>query len=195
MKIKQFKEKYSKEPRKQDKKNSQKADTKWLLLITIISFIISFCLSLISELIIPNTIITVSIFLVLIFIFIGVIFDAIGLAVATADEKIFHSMATKKVKGARKAIKLINQKDKVSSFLNDVIGDICGVVSGSCGLAISIKLASIIGTSQILLTIITTSIISALTIGGKAFGKTIAINNCNEILFEFSKILSIFNKK
>lgn len=195
MKIKQFKEKYSKEPRKQDKKNSQKADKKWLLLITIISFIISFCLSLISELIIPNTVITVSIFLVLIFIFIGVIFDAIGLAVATADEKIFHSMATKKVKGARKAIKLINQKDKVSSFLNDVIGDICGVVSGSCGLAISIKLASIIGTSQILLTIIITSIISALTIGGKAFGKTIAINNCNEILFEFSKILSIFNKK
>lgn len=195
MKIKQFKEKYSKEPKKQDKKNNQKKDTKWLLSITIISFIISFCLSLISELIIPNTFITVSIFLVLIFIFIGVIFDAIGLAVATADDKIFHSMATKKVKGARKAIILINQKDKVSSFLNDVIGDICGVVSGSCGLAISIKLALIIGMNQVLVTIITTSIISALTIGGKAFGKTIAINNSNEILFEFAKFLSIFSKK
>ena len=139
MKIKQFKEKYTKEPKKQDKKKSQKADTKWLLTITIISFIISFCLSLISELIIPNTFIAVSIFLVLMFIFIGVIFDAIGLSVATADDKIFHSMATKKVNGAKQAIKLINQKDKVSSFLNDVIGDICGVVSGSCGLAISLK--------------------------------------------------------
>lgn len=195
MKIKQFKEKYTKEPKKQDKKKNQKADTKWLLTITIISFIISFCLSLISELIIPNTFIAVSIFLVLMFIFIGVIFDAIGLSVATADDKIFHSMATKKVNGAKQAIKLINQKDKVSSFLNDVIGDICGVVSGSCGLAISIKLAPIIGMNQVLVTIITTSIISALTIGGKAFGKTIAINNCNEILFEFSKFLSIFSKK
>lgn len=195
MKIKQFKEKYTKEPKKQDKKKSQKTDTKWLLTITMISFIISFCLSLISELIIPNTFIAVSIFLVLMFIFIGVIFDAIGLSVATADDKIFHSMATKKVNGAKQAIKLINQKDKVSSFLNDVIGDICGVVSGSCGLAISIKLASIIGMNQVLVTIITTSIISALTIGGKAFGKTIAINNCNEILFEFSKFLSIFSKK
>lgn len=129
------------------------------------------------------------------FIFIGVIFDAIGLSVATADDKIFHSMATKKVNGAKQAIKLINQKDKVSSFLNDVIGDICGVVSGSCGLAISLKLANIIEINPVLVTIITTSIISALTIGGKAFGKTIAINNCNEILFEFSKFLSIFSKK
>ena len=195
MKIKQFKEKYTKEPKKQDKKKSQKTDTKWLLTITMISFIISFCLSLISELIIPNTFIAVSIFLVLMFIFIGVIFDAIGLSVATADDKIFHSMATKKVNGAKQAIKLINQKDKVSSFLNDVIGDICGVVSGSCGLAISIKLASIIGMNQVLVTIITTSIIPALTIGGKAFGKTIAINISNEILFEFSKFLSIFSKK
>lgn len=195
MKIKEFKEKYSKEPRKKDKKKKVKADSKWLLTVTILSFVISFILSLISELIIPNTFITVSMFLVLIFIFIGVIFDIIGLSVATADDKIFHSMATKKVKGAKQAIKLINNKDKFSSFFNDVIGDICGVISGSCGLAISIKLAALISTNQIITTIIITSIISALTIGGKAFGKTIAINNSNEILFEFSKILSVFQKK
>lgn len=195
MKIKEFKEKYKDEPKKQDKKRKQKTNKKWLLTVTTISFSISFILSLISELIIPNTVITVSIFLVLIFIFIGVIFDIIGLSVATADEKIFHSMATKNVKGAKQAIKLINKKDRVSSFLNDVVGDICGVISGSCGLAISIKLASIVGTNQILTTIIITSIISALTIGGKAFGKTIAINNCNEIVFEFSKFLNIFTKR
>ena len=194
MKTKKYKEKYTKEPKKQDKKKNKKPNTKWLLTITTISFLISFCLSAISELIIPNTFIGISIFLVLIFILIGVIFDIIGLAVATADEKIFHSMATKKVKGAKKAINLINQKYKVSSFLNDVIGDICGVISGSCGLAISIKLAPIIGINKVLTTIIITSIISALTIGGKAFGKTIAINKCNEIVFEFSKLLSIFSK-
>ena len=49
------------------------------------------------------------------------------------------------------AIELIKNKDKVSSLLNDVIGDICGVVSGSCGLAISITLASLLGTSKILI--------------------------------------------
>lgn len=195
MKIKEFKDKYSKEPRKQDKKRKVKTDSKWLLTVTLLSFVISFILSLVSELIIPNTFIAVSIFLVLMFIMIGVIFDAIGLSVATADDKIFHSMATKNVKGAKQAIKLINKKDKFSSFFNDVIGDICGVISGSCGLAISIKLSLLIGTNQIVTTIIITSIISALTIGGKAFGKTIALNNCNEILFEFSKLVSIFGKK
>ncbi len=195
MKIKEFKDNYTKEPKKKDKKINNKTDKKWLLTVTSIAFVISFILSLISELLIPNAFIAISIFLVLIFIFIGVIFDIVGLAVATADDKIFHSMATKNVKGAKRAIKLINKKDRVSSFLNDVVGDICGVISGSCGLAISIKLAAIIGSSQIITTIIITSIISALTIGGKAFGKTIAINNCNEILFEFSKFLNIFTKK
>lgn len=195
MKLKEFKNKYTEDKKDKEKKKKQPSNTSWALKIIIISFTISFVLSLISELIIPNTFIAVSIFLVLIFISIGIVFDAIGLAVATADEKIFHSMATKNVKGAKQAIKLITNKDKVSTFLNDVIGDICGVISGSCGLAISLKLDNILGTNQMITTIVITSIISALTIGGKAFGKTIGINKCNEIVFEFSKILSIISKK
>ena len=90
MKIKEFKDSYSREPRKQDKKRKVKTDTKWLLTVTILSFVISFGLSFVSELVIPNAVIAISIFLVLMFIFIGVIFDAIGLSVATADDKIFH---------------------------------------------------------------------------------------------------------
>lgn len=194
MKTKNYKDEYKKEPIKKDKTKKEKQDKGWILTVTIVSFVISFIMSLISELIIPNAVISISIFLVLVFIFIGIIFDAIGLSAQTADPKIFHSMATKKVKGSKKAIELIKNKDKVSSLLNDVIGDICGVVSGSCGLAISITLSSLLGTSKILTTIIVTSIISALTIGGKAFGKTIAINNANEIIFEFSKIIGIFSK-
>ncbi len=194
MKTKNFKDEYKKEPIKKDKSKKEKPDKKWIITVTILSFIISFIMAFISEIVIPNAVISISIFLVLVFIFIGIIFDAIGLAAQTADPKIFHSMATKKVKGSKKAIELIKNKDKVSSLLNDVIGDICGVVSGSCGLAISITLAGLLGTSKILTTIIITSIISSLTIGGKAIGKTIAINNANEIIFEFSKIVGIFSK-
>ncbi len=194
MKTKNYKDEYSNEPTKKDKTKKEKRDKKWIIVVTILSFTISFIMALISELIIPNAVVSVSIFLVLVFIFLGIIFDIIGLAANTADPKIFHSMATKKVKGSKKAIELIKNKDKVSSLLNDVIGDICGVVSGSCGLAISITLASMLGTSKLLTTILVTSIISSLTIGGKAFGKTIAINNANEIIFEFSKILNIFSK-
>ena len=180
---------------KNDKKDKQKTDFRWLLLVIVLSFVISFGMALISELIIPNSFITISIFLVLIFIFLGIIFDMIGLAVATADSKVFHSMSTKNVKGAKQAIIFINNKDRVASILNDVVGDICGVVSGSCGLAISLKLGSLMGYDKILTTVIVTSIISALTIGGKAFGKTIAINNCNTIVFEFSKIVNLFKKE
>ena len=193
MKTKNYKVDLKEEPKREKKK--EKSDKKWIFLVTILAFFISLVMSLISELIIPNTVIAVSIFLVLIFIFIGIIFDIIGLSAQTADPKIFHSMATKKVKGAKKAIELLKNKDKVSSFLNDVIGDICGVVSGSCGLAISINLANMFDFNKLVTTIIVTSIISALTIGGKAFGKTIAINNSNEIIFEFAKVLNIVKNK
>ena len=194
MKIKKYKDKYSKEPIKKDKTKKEKRDKKWIIIVTILSFVISFVMALISELIIPNAVISISIFLVLVFIFIGIIFDVIGLATSTADPKIFHSMATKKVKGSKKAIELIKNKDKVASLLNDVIGDICGVVSCSCGLAISITLAELINTNKVLTTVIVTSIISCITIGGKAFGKAIAINNANEIVFDFAKTLNIFSK-
>lgn len=192
MKIKDYKTSLKEEPRKE--KKHEKSDKKWIFKIVILAFFISLVMSLISELIIPNTFIAIAIFLVLIFIFIGVLFDIIGLSVQIADSKIFHSMATKKVKGAKKTISLIKNKDKVSSILNDVVGDICGVISGSCGLAISISLANTFDFNKLVTTIIVTSTISALTIGGKAFGKTIAINNANEIIFDFAKVLNIFFK-
>ena len=193
MKTKDYKTSLKDEPKKERK--HEKSDKKWIFKITALAFFISLIMSLISELIIPNTFIVIAIFLVLIFIFIGVLFDIIGLSVQVADSKIFHSMATKKVKGAKKTISLIKSKDKVSSILNDVVGDICGVVSGSCGLAISISLSNMFGFNKLVTTIIVTSIISALTIGGKAFGKTIAINNSNEIIFDFAKILNMFSKE
>lgn len=192
MKTKKYKISLKDEPKKE--KKHEKSDKKWIFKITILAFFISLIMSLISELIIPNTFIMVAVFLVLIFISIGIIFDIIGLSVQIADPKIFHSMATKKVKGAKKTISLIKNKDKVSSILNDVVGDICGVISGSCGLAISISLSNTFDFNKLVTTIIVTSIISALTIGGKAFGKTIAINNANEIIFDFAKALNIFSK-
>ena len=169
-------------------------DTKWILSITIIAFVISFIFSLVAELVIPNAFIVISIFLVFIFIFLGIIFDIIGVAISVSDQKSFHSMATKRVNGAKTAIKLTNNREKVSSFCNDVIGDICGVISGSCGLSIAIKLSSIFSFNLLITTLIITSIISAITIGGKALGKKTAIKNSNKIVYEFSKIISPFTK-
>ena len=53
----------------------------------------------VSETVIPNVGILIGIILTFIFIFVGVLFDMIGIAVTTSDEAQFHSMASKKVKG------------------------------------------------------------------------------------------------
>ncbi len=66
-----------------------------------------------------------------VFIGLGIVFDMIGVAVTAADPKPFHSMAAHKEKGAKAAIRLLQNANQVSSVCNDVVGDICGIVSGS----------------------------------------------------------------
>ena len=85
----------------------------------------------------------VAFLILLAIILIGIIFDIIGMAVATADEKPFHSMASRKVAGASDAIKLLRNAERVSSICNDVVGDICGVVSGSASATIAALIVSL----------------------------------------------------
>ena len=133
-------------------------------------------------------------FVIIVFIGIGVLFDTIGVAVTSADEAPFHSMSSKRVKGAKMAVMLKKNSDKVSSFCCDVIGDICGIVSGAAGVAVASKMTLLFGISTVISGLIVTGFIAALTIGGKSFEKAIAINNGNKILYEFAKVLSIFSK-
>ena len=118
----------------------------------------------------------------------------VGVAVQSADEKPFHSMNSRKVKGADIAVSLKKNADKVSSFCNDVIGDICGIISGTTGSIIAIKLATFINLDKFIVTLLVTALVSALTIGGKAMGKSVAINKSNNILYQFAKFLSHFYK-
>ena len=167
----------------------------WIIKIVIASFIISIIFTLISEIAIPNVGIILGIVLTLVFIFIGVLFDMVGVAIATADEAVFHSMSAKKVKGAKMAIKLKKNADKMASFFNDVIGDICGIVSGSTGAVITIKIIEKTNGNDLFITLIIMGLISALTIGGKALEKGYAMKQSNKILIRFAKILSIFSKE
>lgn len=180
--------------KKLNKKKSV-VDINWIIKIIISSFIISVIFTLISETAIPNVGIIMGIVLTLIFILIGVVFDMVGIAVATAEEAQFHSMTTKRVKGAKMALKLKRNAAKVSSFCNDVVGDICGIVSGSTGAVIAIKIVDLYKFNGLIVTLIVMGIISALTIGGKALEKGLAMKKSNKILFNFARILSIFSKE
>lgn len=166
----------------------------WTIKIIIMAFIISFMFSLGSEIIMPKVNIITSIIILALFIIIGIIFDMIGVAITTCDIKPFHSMNSKKISYAKTAIKLIQNSAKVSSFCNDVIGDICGIISGSAGVIISTGITQIFNTNLLLTSLITTSLIASLTIGGKAIGKTIALKNNTSIIKKFSKIIHIFYK-
>ena len=181
--------------KKQNKKRKvAESNYKWVIQTTVMAFMISLAFSFISEITIPNVNIIGGIILVIIFILIGILFDIIGIAVASADIKPFHSMNAKKVKGSDISVSLIKNAAKVSSFCNDVVGDICGIISGSASAMIAITIATKLNANIFIVSLITTSIIAALTIGGKALGKSFAINKSNIILYESGKFISYFYK-
>ena len=110
--------------KKKEKVKKEIIDWSWIAKILFISFIISFFMSFISEITIPNLSLVFGILVTLLFIFVGILFDLVGVAVTSADEAVFHSMNSRKVKGAKMAVKFKKNADKVSSFCCDVIGDI-----------------------------------------------------------------------
>lgn len=174
------------------KKEKKLVDYKWVLKISIIAFTLSIMFSLLSETIMPNVNILVGIIILIAFIALGILFDMIGVSVTAADETPFHSMASRKVRGAKIAVKFKKNADKVSSFCNDVIGDICGIVSGSTGAILALTISNSMNIDPLIVSLFVTAIIAALTIGGKAMGKSIAVNKSNIILYEFSKTVSLF---
>ena len=130
----------------------------------------------------------------LLFILIGILFDIIGTAALTADEATFHAKSAKKIKGAKEGVYLIKNANRISSICNDVIGDICGIVSGSIGAMLAINISSQINISVVITTLFISSIISSLTVGGKAIGKKYAIKNSDNIIFITAKIFNKFKK-
>jgi CBS domain containing-hemolysin-like protein len=193
--IKKFKEKYEDKIKKRDKVVKKTVDFKWILTISFLAFIISLVFSGGSNFILDNVNVYFGLLIIILFIIIGVIFDMIGIAVASADEKPFHSMASKRVKGSRTAIKLIKNAEKVSAFCNDVIGDICNIISGSAGAVVAAQLSSKYHFDIVITALIVTALIASITIGGKAMGKSYAINKSEVIIYKFAKIISTFKGK
>lgn len=124
----------------------------------------------------------------------------LGIASAAADEAPFHAMAAEKVNGAKEAIAIIKNADKFSSFCNDVIGDISGIVSGTATVVVVLQITSILGYSEgssmeLTLSVIFTSFVAAITVGGKAIGKYFAINASTNIIMLTGKLIAFVESK
>ena len=175
-----------------NKKNKNK-ETNWILTITFLAFFITIIFSLGAQSILESVNIFVGIIIILLFIFIGIIFDIVAVAVTVGNEDDFHAKATKKVKGSKTALNLIKQSAKVANVCADVIGDICGVLSGAISATIAMKIMAQF-TLPFDMQFIISAIVASLTVGGKAVGKTIAQEHSTSIIHIVSKILSVFSK-
>ena len=167
----------------------------WIYQIILWTFILSILFSYITNFISLHTNIIITCFLIIIVIVIGILFDMLGASSLTSKESTFHAMNSKKIKGAKEAIKIIKNNVKVSSICNDIIGDICGIISGGLGAVLAINIVNRFSANITLTTIVISALISSLTIGGKAICKTIAIRKADKIVFEVSKIITFFKRK
>lgn len=180
----------SERDRSKDKNSGKKKSGRsWALRVFLLAMALSAMLSFFSSTALEGAGYAVAGLVLAAFIGLGIAFDMVGMAVTAADPKPFHSMAAHKEKGAKAAIRLLQNANQVSSFCNDVVGDICGIVSGSTAAVIVTQLQRDLGTTSVLVSIGVTALISGITIGGKALGKTVAINQCTSVVYRVARIM------
>ena len=166
--------------------------TRWrkVLTLTIVTFLVSLAFNLGSNSVLSFVPLTIGLVLLLFIILIGVIFDIIGVSATAGEEAPFHAMASNRVFGAKQAIWLVRNADSVSTFCNDLIGDVAGTLSGAIGVAIVFNLGDLsAGLGETLANTFIVALIAAFTVGGKSIGKNFAISNSTTILIIVGRIL------
>ena len=178
---------------KQDKKSGESSH--WAAKAFLLAVGLSAALSLASEAVLSGAGLAVALIILCLFILLGIVFDIIGVAVTAADPRPFHSMAAHKVRGAKDSLKLIRNASTVSSVCNDVVGDICGIVSGTTTTVIVVQLQSMFDfVPALFLSVGLTALVSGFTIGGKALGKNVAMKSSTRVVSLVGRVMSDFNK-
>ena len=175
------------------KREDKRKNRKWVIQVFLMTIAISGTISLLSDVVMERSNIFVAFVILLLIVLVGILFDIVGMAVTSADEKPFHSMASRKVPGAQECIKLLRNAERVSSICCDVVGDICGVVSGSASATIA---AQILANFEFgwpdIVSLLLSSLVAALTVGGKAIGKSLAVNSSTSIVYLTGQVLYTF---
>lgn len=178
-------------------KNKENKKEKWKYSWAVQAFFLTFLLSLLFSFISTNAInhltLIPAIIILIIVIAIGVLADIIGIAVTVGNEEDFHAKASKKIEGAKSSIKLIRNSAKVSNICCDVIGDICGVLSGAISAMIAIKITEILHVT-VNTNFLISAIVAAVTVGTKAAGKILAQVNSTQIVHMVGTVFRKFIK-
>ncbi len=172
----------------------------WSISVAVITFVLAALFAIISTALLNGLSWAAGMIVVFCIVLIGILFDIIGVAATASQEKPFHAMAAEKVHGAKQAILITRNADRVASFCNDVIGDISGIVSGTASAIVVIQLTIQFGQGdgslfQTIVSVIFTSVVAAMTVGGKALGKTYAIRYSKNVVFQVGRLLYILEEK
>jgi len=173
----------------------KKTNYRWLIKIVLVSVAASLVFTFASTEILGLAGYAVSFAMLAAFIAIGIAFDVIGIAATAATEAPFHSMAAHHTQGAAESLRLVRGADRVSSFCNDVVGDVTGIVSGTTAALIAARLMEGLSTENILFPLLISGAVTGLMVGGKAAGKTFAINNSTAIVFRIGRIIRFLRPK
>lgn len=172
----------------------KKSELGWSFIVLLLAFSLSVIFGIASEFALDEASVWIAALIIVIFIAIAIISDMVGVAIASAEIEPFHAMAAKKVRGAKQAIKLVNNASKVASIASDVIGDVCGILSGAAAASIAIMIDTGSTFYNILIATACSALVASLTIFGKSIFKKYAINNAESIILILGKVMSIFSK-
>ena len=166
----------------------------WVIEVFFLTLFLSAAISAVSDAVISDAELWLALCVLAFLIFLGVLFDMVGVAVTGADSAPFVAMASRKVRGAKQSILILKNAERVASFCNDVIGDICGVVSGAAGATITAILYTHMQgrISLVLLGVLVSAFVSAMTVSLKAWGKTVAMSKSKEVVRITGIFLSFF---
>ena len=165
----------------------------WAIKITIITFVLAILFSFLSQIATSSSQLFVPYMVLIFMIFISIITDAIAVSVKSCDVDRLFFLTKGKNFEYEIILKMVCNADKVNNICADVIGDMCGILSGACGATIVAKADNL--SYNYINAICVSSLIVAITVGGKAYMKDIAIHSSEEYLISCIKLLKIFIRK
>ena len=171
---------------------------KWVTKAFVLSISLSIVFGMMSQSVFPVLPAFLSIFVILFFIFVSCLFDMIGVAFTSFDKS--RLVLYEKEKCFEIAKRLCENTDKISSFCGDIVGDICGILSGAGGVSLVVNLNLKNANIAFLLTCFVSSLIAGLTILGKAIMKTYAVESAETVVIKTANVLqnpifSLFKRK
>lgn len=190
-------EKKHREAHSKDKKKKIPQWLVWGISVLFLSFGLTVIFSFLTELVIDeNSPAIICVVVLLVLFVLNISCDMLANAIIACKPESFLAMASNRIRGAKRAVYFCRNSSKLGSVFADVIGDICGIVSGAAGAALATIIAvSGDGYVKIITSILVSAIIGALTVGGKAMLKHFAIKYSKNIVFAFAKFTTLFKKE